>query len=277
MDRGGELSVYDPRLSSFVPYLGGIPASYVSYSPDHQWIAYVSYPDGTLWKSHSDGSDKLQLTLPPMGVLNPRWSPDGKSIVFMDWFASDHAAIYTVPADGGQPSLLVTGSLDPSDPTWSPDGQLIVYGGGVATAVKSDIETLDLNTMVSTKVPGSEGFYSPRLSPDGKYIAALPSEQDRLMLYDIARKQWRTLLEGTNVGWPAWSHDGKSLYTSASNKIYRVDIATGKTETVVNLEGIQWTSFALGYLGWFALTPDERIMILRDTGTEEIYALELEY
>ena len=39
-----------------------------------------------------------------------------------------------------------------------------------------------------------------------------------------------------------------------------------------------WTVFHYRNVrGWFDLTPDDRIMILRDTGTEEIYALQLEY
>ena len=276
-DRRGELSIYDDRSSRFVPYLGGISASYVAFSPDRQWIAYVSYPDGALWKSRIDGSDKMQLTFPPMGVLNPRWSPDGKSIAFMDWYRSEHAAIYIVAADGGQPSLLTTGPSEPSDPTWSPDGRSVVHGGSI-NALKGDIAVIDLRTMVSTKLPGSEQLVSPRWSPDGKYIAALSWEQDRLMLYDVAQKKWRTLLESHgSVGWPAWTHDSKFIYVVVNNKIYRVNIATGKAETVVNLEGIHWTSFAVGVGGWFDLTPDDRIMILRDTGTEEIYALQLEY
>jgi len=281
-DPRGELSIYDKQSSSFVPYLGGIPASDVVFSPDHQWIAYVSYPSGTLWKSRIDGSDKMQLTFPPMGVLGPRWSPDGKSIAFTDWYGSDHSVIYVVPADGGQPTQLVTGLLEPSDPTWSPDGRSVAYGGAFGgyprASVNGHIEILDLNTMSSTKVPGSEGLYSPRWSPDGKFLAALTVERNRLVLYDVRRKQWRKLLDGQKVGWPAWTHDGRYIYAMANRKIYRVDVATAKADESVNLEGVRWTSFAFPQEpAWFGLTPDDRIMILRDTGTQEIYALQLEY
>jgi len=277
-DRRGELSVYDPHTSKFVPYLGGISASYVVFSPDRQWIAYVSYPEGALWRSRVDGSEKMQLTFPPMGVLNPRWSPDGRAIAFNDWFGSEHAAIYIVSADGGQPSLLATGPLAPGDPTWL-DSRSIVYSeGNTGTPVaKGRIETLNLDTMVSTVVPGSEGFYSPRSSPDGKYIAALSVTIDRLILYDLAQKQWRTLLRGDNIAWPTWTHDSKFVYAVCNNKVYRIKLASGKAEVIVGLEGVHYTAFSLEGFGWFGLTPDDQIMILRDTGTEEIYALELEY
>jgi serine/threonine protein kinase/Tol biopolymer transport system component len=276
--RSGELSVYDSRSAVFVPYLNGISASFVSFSPDRQWIAYVSYPDGSLWKSRVDGSDKTQLTFAPMGVLNPRWSPDGKTIAFSEMFASEHYAIYTVSSEGGQPRLLSTGPVDPGDATWAPDGQSIVYGGSWRAGALSDVEVLDLKTMVSSKVPGSEGLFSPRLSPDGRYIVAIPADNfNRLMLYDTAVKKWRTLLEGGVISWPAWTHDSKALYLYTDRKIVRIDIASGKVNTVADLEGVLWTSFAINWAGWFDLTPDERIMILRDTGTEEVYALELEY
>ena len=98
------------------------------------------------------------------------------------------------------------------------------------------------------------------------------------MLYDVAQKKWRTLLESHgSVGWPAWTHDSKFIYVVVNNKIYRIRISDGQPEAVVNLDGVRWTSFVFGALGWFDLTPDDRIMILRDTGTEEIYALQLEY
>jgi len=282
-DRQGELAVYNERSSGFVPYLGGISASFVAFSPDHQSIAYVEYPDGTLWRSRVDGSQRMQLTFPPMGVLLPRWSPDGKSIAFMDWFGSEYHAIYTISAEGGQPSLLVTGPLNPGDPTWSPDGQSIVYGEwGVNSASDLHLAVLDLKTMATFIVPGSEGFFSPRLSPDGKYLAAISKpanarEEHSLVLYDFAQKRWQTMLKGVYLGWPAWTHDSRLVYVVANNMICRVDVKTGEAKVVVNLEGIHWTSFAASYFGWFDLTPDDRIMILRDTGTEEIYALQLEY
>lgn len=64
----GELSIYDRKSEKFVPYLGGISVCYVDFSRDGQWMAYVSYPEGSLWRSRIDGREKRQLTLPPMGV-----------------------------------------------------------------------------------------------------------------------------------------------------------------------------------------------------------------
>lgn len=106
-ERHGELSILDKKTGQFVPYLNGIPACYVDFSRDGKWIAYVSYPEGSLWRSRIDGSERMQLTSPPLAVLNPRWSPDGKLIAFTDLSNGDRSKmshygvhrIYVVSAD----------------------------------------------------------------------------------------------------------------------------------------------------------------------------------
>src|SRR5207253_1428845 len=78
----GELVRYDAKARQFQPVLSGIWAEQLDFSRDGRWAAYVVYPEGSLWRSKLDGSERLQLTFPPMQVVTPRWSPDGKRIVF---------------------------------------------------------------------------------------------------------------------------------------------------------------------------------------------------
>ena len=80
----GELMRYDSKSGQFAPFLGGISAEYIAFSKDGQWVAYVSYRDGALWRSKVDGSERLQLTFPPMYPVLPRWSPDGKKSSFLN-------------------------------------------------------------------------------------------------------------------------------------------------------------------------------------------------
>ncbi len=79
----GELVRYDAKSQQFVPYLSGISAEGLGFSRDGEWVAYVTLPDGTLWRSKVDGSQRLQLSFPPMQAALARWSPDGKRIAFM--------------------------------------------------------------------------------------------------------------------------------------------------------------------------------------------------
>ena len=75
-----ELVRYDAKSGQFAPYLSGISAVALDFSRDKEWVAYNDYADDTMWRSKADGTQKLQLTFPPMQAYLPRWSPDGKQI-----------------------------------------------------------------------------------------------------------------------------------------------------------------------------------------------------
>ena len=85
--------------------------SSVSFSKDGQWVAYVSFPEGTLWTSKLDGSQRLQLSYPPLYAMLPRWSPDGKQIVFYAFSPGQKTKLYTVSTDGGTPREMIPEDL----------------------------------------------------------------------------------------------------------------------------------------------------------------------
>ena len=275
----GELAVYDTASDEFRPYLNGISAGYVDFSTDGQWVAYVSYPQNILWRSRIDGSDRLQLTFPPMGpVLNPKWSPDGHLIAFTEW--GENRKIYLVPATGGTPMLLLAGEEDsqPADPTWSPDGKSIVYGGAsVSDAAATDIRILDLDSKHSRTIPGSQHMFSPRLSPDGRFISALSDHMTKLFLYSFNTARWKQvpLPQEGHIGWPSWSHDSRYLYV-IHGSVWKFRVPDGPAELARDLSTVD-TTVPIFSGEWFALTPDDRILVLRDRGIDELYALDLEY
>jgi hypothetical protein len=67
-------------------------------------VAYVSYPKGILWRSKPDGSQKIQLSSPPLSVALPRWSPDGKQIAFFDYSVGKPVKTYLVQPKAAVPS-----------------------------------------------------------------------------------------------------------------------------------------------------------------------------
>src|SRR4029077_19218563 len=103
----------------------------------------------TLWRSRVDGSDKMQLTFPPVLAYEPRWSPDGSQIVFTDVRFDSPWKSYLLSSSGGSPVLLQantnSGSSDSNeaDPTWTPDGKSIVFGRSDRNG-KDSIYRLDL-------------------------------------------------------------------------------------------------------------------------------------
>jgi DNA-binding winged helix-turn-helix (wHTH) protein/Tol biopolymer transport system component len=272
----GELMVYDSGSKQFQPYMNGMSASFLDFSRDGQWVTYVTYPGNVLWRSRVDGSERLQLTFPPMGfVVNPKWSPDGRLIAFMEWGFPERK-IWMVSADGGSPMLLAAGDFHPADPNWSSDGRSIAYGGAdVYDGGGSEIRILDLETRQSRTIPGSQHMFGPRWSPDGRYISANSDDTGRLLLYSFESGRWKELHSPYGVSWPVWSHDSRYLYVLGSS-ISRINVEDGRAELAAKLDGMKLAS-AVVEGGWIGLTPDDRVIVLRDRGTEEVYALDLEY
>jgi Tol biopolymer transport system component len=160
----GELSRIDPATKEIKPFLAGISADNVSFSRDGQFVAYVSFPEGVLWKATREGSNAVQLTDPPMQVMDPRWSPDGSQILFSGSTA-DSVYGYTVPSDGGVPKrILPADNGRQGDPDWSPDGKKIVFDSAPSRDAKTgDLRILDLESRQVTVVAGSTGTWSPPL------------------------------------------------------------------------------------------------------------------
>ena len=107
----GELERYDTRSGEWAPYLSGISADFVDFSRDGQWITYVSFPDQILWRSRIDGSERLQLTRPPMEVLQPSWSPDGGRIAFVEMSPGSLSGSTSFPLPGGSLSRCSRSSI----------------------------------------------------------------------------------------------------------------------------------------------------------------------
>jgi eukaryotic-like serine/threonine-protein kinase len=277
--RKGRLARYDPASKQYVEYLGGISAEGVAVSGDGRWIAYTAFPEGTLWRSRTDGTERVQLTFAPMVALLPRWSPDGKQIAFFGGTSTESFRVYLVPATGGTPRRATAGTLPEADPSWSPDGRRLAFGntsgGQAGTTPNTTIQILDLGTGQVTPLPGSEGFFSPRWSPDGRHIAALSLDSLRVVIFDVAKHTWTDLMpRGAFYGWPYWSPDSTSITLIAGNDVRRVTIADRHVETVVSLVGLD---VAPGQLGpWLGSTPDGWPVTTLEAGTHDIYALDWE-
>ena len=269
----GELARYDAKSQQFVPFQSGLSADSVSTSKDGQRVAFVSYPDGSLWRMKLDGSERLQLTFPPLTTYLPRWSPDGKQIAFQATTPGKPWAMYVTSAEGGNPQEVAPGL---GDPGWSADGKSLVFSDtppfDPTASGKLAIHLMDLKTREVTTLPGAEGLYSPRWSPDGRYIAALRAGPETLMLFDFSTQKW-VQLEQIAVGFPSWSRDSKYIYFDAvgeDHAFYRVRISDHKLERLVSLKGLRLT----GAFGWTGLAPDDSPLVLRDVGTQEIYAFD---
>ncbi len=275
----GELVRYDAHSSRLQPWLGGISAEFVIFSPDGQFVAYVTFPEGILWRANRDGSHPVQLTDAPLYPLNPRWSPDGSQILFCTKDSEGHVKAYVTSSQGGAPRpLLPEDNEGQSDPSWSPDGHKIVFSTLEAIgAFNSVLRVLDLASHQITTLPGSEGMWSPRWSPNGRFIVGFYTGlTGGMKIFDFETQRWSVVQRTGETDFPTWSSDSQFIYFLRPRHdpgVFRVRVSGGDAERVVDLTGFRHTgAFTL----WMGLDPTDTPMLLRDVGTDDIYALTLE-
>ena len=240
-----ELVRYDAKSGDFVPYLGGISAGDVDFSRDGQWVTYVSYPDDTLWRSKLDGSARLQLTYPPMRTALGHWSPDGQQIAFAG--ASAGQAVEGISHFKRRWQSTVLGFENrgdqETDPTWSPDGNTLAFGHSGFHPDPTLIELFNIKTHQISQLPGSEGFFGPRWSPDGRYIVALSQATTiSLMLLRCERPSMAAVGHDqlNSFGYLAWSSRQRLCVfrhiLKSDSGYYRLRISDAKLEKLADLK-----------------------------------------
>ena len=276
-----QLVRYDLKARQFVPFLGGISATDFAFSPDGQWVAYVTIPDGSLWRSRVDGTERMQLTYPPTQAVLPVWSPDGTRIVFNSFSSGKPWRAQSVSPQGGGTEDLLPGQAGGVDFNWSPDGSQIIFSHGPSYS-PLNIQVLDLKTHVISTLPGSETLFSPKLSPNGRYLAALSRDSTTLMLYDFRTQKWsKWLTEPGNISYPTWSKDGGGYiyfenFLTDHPSARRVRLGATHSEELYSLSKLRrydWTPSG----PWSGFAPDNSRLYVQDLSAPEIYALDVDF
>jgi len=270
----GELVRFDVRTKQFLPFLSGISAFNPTFSNNGNWVAYASYPDHTLWRSRADGSERLQLTYPPVQVNYPFISPDGKRVVYQN----AKGGIYVISIDGGQPQEIV--EKDANAANWSSDGNVLVFGNA-RDAAHSELQFLDLRTGKRSVVPDSQDLLGGQWVGENTLVAA-PINQAKLEIFDVRTQKWSDLVPGkvsaSVVNW-AHSPDYRYVYYTtggAEPQALRIRLADRKVETIASLKDLRRALSPDGNTQ-ISVAPDGSAIFTRDIGTQEVYALSLKW
>ncbi|MBK8020161.1 MAG: PD40 domain-containing protein [Chloroflexi bacterium] len=165
-----------------------------SWSPDGQWLAFVSWRDGNadIFRARADGSEVRNLTQDPAWDISPSWSPDGQSIAFFS-VRSLYRNLFVMKPDGGDLRQLTdtqelsTGTFWHA-PAWSPDGSMLA----IQTSIDRDNEIVIVGrdgapAMQLTRAGRSDVL--PAWLPDGERLLFMSDRGGRFRVY-VA--EWRT-------------------------------------------------------------------------------------
>ena len=133
------------------------------------------------------------------------------------------------------------------------------------------------NSKLTRLAEPKERIFRISCSPDGNYAVARNIDGNKLMLYEFSTQKWSDLLSH-NVGMEQWSADSKYVFfdtgTGAEQAIYRIRLTDHKLEQVASLQNFRRT--VLPWVSWMGLTPDGSPPLMRDIGSQEVYALDFD-
>ena len=247
----------------------------MALSPDGTRLAiglHSAAGDGIWAKRLPDGA-AYRVSFDSSVTYRPRWTPDGRSITFMD-----NSGIVAHHADGtGSDSLVWPGTFDEGQ--LSPDGRWIVFRQGAAGPVSGGRDIYARRIGDSTAVPLIATPYDEMafaVSPDSRWIAYQSDETGRLEVFvrpfpNVTDGKWQVSTIGGSAA--LWARDGRTLYYLRSDNTMMAVPVTGAPNAPL---GTPRPLFHLGplpvifttryYTPW-DIAPDGRFLMLRPAGT----------
>jgi serine/threonine-protein kinase len=222
------------------------PYSNMDLSPDGTRLAFA-IEDGEfdIWTWDFARQSSTRLTFGPSFDYLPRWTPDGRTIIFQSNRAGP-PNLFSVASDGSGPvERLTTSNNDQYPNSITPDGTAVLFcelrpktgfdilqlplaaPQGAGTTVSDQRLPAEATSLVFT--PSAE--YAANISPDGRYFAYQSAESGgRFAVYvrpypDVSQGRWQISTEGGRA--PVWAHTGRELfYLDESNTLMAVPIQT---------------------------------------------------
>ncbi len=174
-------------------------------------IAYAS--GGNIFIMGADGSNIRQLTDDQHEDAFPRWSPDGKYVVF-DRAQGDDVQIVVAGIDGSNPAPLVDGPGRNLAPSWSPDSARIAFAsnrdGGDLDIFVADSNGLNIQQITTNNYRDT----FPDWSPSGDRIVFV-SDRDgdnEIHVMDADGSNVKQITRSPQQDlFPSWSPDGQKI------------------------------------------------------------------
>ncbi len=246
-----------------------------AWSPDGQWIAYVTRHCGTgcwteIYMTKPDGSTEPINLSYGLGGPGPQWTRDGKSIVFVRYYGDNgFSQIEALPADiplsRPHVKVLTDWPSNAGEPQVSPNGKWLAL-----TSARSETPNGPrVNGIWVMPITGGtprlvvKSADTPQWSPDSARIAFISSDTEwrNVGVADVASGRHQMLTNDTwDNGNPKWSPDGRSIAFVANKQwnfyLMKVPAEGGAAQQLTDRAGVNGGLEGQNVRGTFHWTPD---------------------
>jgi len=253
-----------------------------SLSPDGRQVAYrdVSIEDGgEIWVLDLERGTRSRLTFSPGQDWAPRWSADGRTVLF----ASDRKGdarrdVWAQAADGtGEPRLVLDPERDPTDFVTTEDGEWVVFRAAAPPSRDILAQRPGADT-AATPILASPDFdeTSPALSPDGRWLAYWSNEtggggQVYVRPFpDVGGGRWQ-ISSDFGVA-PRWSRSGRELFYWGEGGLHVVEVDTSTgfrvgSERVISPNAPLWGGGSTTN-DWYDVSADDQRFLVALRGQD---------
>ncbi len=216
------------------------------WGPDSRSIVFSSDRSGTmdLWIKDveappSEGERRLTTSLG--AELSPAWSPDGKTMAYVD----HDSRLHVVDVQSEEDRVLTESRRGVGIPTWSSDSRHVALSVHAPLSSrfregKNRVLIVDTTTGQSRHLPEPDGSFGvrdgdgPVWRPDGGALAfAMDGGLWTLPVTPDGQTAGRPKqVAGEVVDFPSWSGDGKKIFFLGADGLNEVEVASGAVRKV---------------------------------------------
>jgi eukaryotic-like serine/threonine-protein kinase len=241
-------------------------------SPDGQkLIVAMEAPTRDLWLYEVTSGTTTQVTF-DSGATSPVWTRDPKRVAFSSTRVGVPNLFTTIIGDPGRSERLVANENQQFPGSFAPDGALVFTEQRSATG--RDILFLPPGDRTPRELVASRADEtSPKLSPDGRWLAYVSNESGRSDVYvtqfSNPTRARRVSVDGGSE--PAWALSGRELFYRQSTTMMAVGIdAAGQLQSARRLFDADFVRGTLDAANYDVLPDGRFVMVQRSSQSSEL-------
>jgi serine/threonine-protein kinase len=252
-----QIVIHEPGKKERVLIADPRPYAYPRLSPDGKRVAVTVAGEGRSDVWIYTIADATLTRLTTEGTTNERaeWSPDGSRVIYRS-DASGGSSLWQVPADGSGHASVLFNPLGAQvwEGVFTPDGQTLIYRvGAIGTGdvmyrrmSTACTERSECDTTPHAIAATQFSEWTPRLSPDSKWVAYSSNESGTYQVYvrPFPGPGARFQVSTGGGEMPVWSRDGRHLYFITDREIIANDLAFAPTFNVTRRATVAEGDFA---------------------------------